>query len=58
MNPDEEIALMVQDCENREEKLSDWERGFIDSLSNQLSKGRTLSEKQVDKLNSIWERIT
>jgi hypothetical protein len=58
VNPDEEIALMVQDCENREEKLSDWERGFIDSLSSQLAKGRTLSERQVDKLNSIWERIT
>jgi hypothetical protein len=49
---------MVVDCENRESKLTDWERGFIDSLSRQLAEGRRLSEKQADRLDDIWERVT
>lgn len=53
-----EHEQLVADCEVREEKLSDWERTFIDSLSFQLRKGGSLTEKQVDKLEAIWERVT
>lgn len=49
---------MVQDCENRDSKLTDWERGFIDSLGAQLAKGHRLSEKQAERLDDIWERVT
>ena len=49
---------MVTDCENRESKLSEWEAGFIDSLSHHLAAGRALSDKQAEKLNAIWDRVT
>lgn len=53
----EQIQL-IEDCENHEEKLSDWERGFIDSIGKQLADGRSLTEKQVQCLEKIWERVT
>ena len=34
----------------------DWDKGFIESLSEQLAKGRTLSEKQVETLGKIEYR--
>lgn len=57
MNRDEQ-AQMVEDCEKRESKLSDWERGFIDSIGQQLARGRALTEKQAERLDEIWERVT
>lgn len=53
-----EIVQMIQDCEARESQLSDWERGFIDSLGTQLAKGGRPSQAQQDKLDAIWERVT
>ena len=57
MNTDEH-ATMIEDCENRESKLSDWERQFISSIADQLDSGNTLSVKQQECLDAIWERIT
>lgn len=57
-SPHDEHQQMVQDCENRESKLTDWERSFIDSIGDQLSKGQRLSEKQAERLDEIWERVT
>lgn len=54
----EDHQQMVQDCENRESKLTDWERTFIDYISAQLADGRRLSEKQAERLDEIWERLT
>ena len=54
----DEHQQMVKDCEKRESKLTDWERGFIDSISKQMAEGRRLSEKQAATLDRIWERIT
>lgn len=49
---------MIADCEAREDRLTDWERGFIDSLDRQITAGRRPNEKQVDTLDGIWERAT
>lgn len=54
----EEHATMIEDCEKRESKLSDWERSFIDSISMQLSNGGALTDKQAETLDAIWERVT
>lgn len=54
----EEHMTMVEDCENRESKLSDWERGFIESVGSQLRAGKSLTAKQIEKLEAIWERVT
>lgn len=49
---------MIEDCQQREEKLSDWDRGFIDSIEQRLSRGGTLTDKQRDTLDAIWDRVT
>jgi hypothetical protein len=54
----DEHLTMIEDCENRESKLTDWERSFIDSIARQLADGRALSEKQRESLDTIWERVT
>lgn len=53
-DPDE-LATMIEDCEKRSEKLTEWELKFIDSVSSQE---RPLSPKQIGILNRIWERVT
>ena len=54
----DEIQSMLDDCEKRSEKLSDWEIEFIDSISNQLGRGRGLTEKQEQTLERIWNKVT
>ena len=54
----DEYARMLNDCEKRESKLSDWEIGFIDSISMQIAAGRIPTAKQIEKLEAIWERVT
>lgn len=49
---------MIEDCEKRESRLTEWERGFIDSLSEQLHAGRRPSTRQLDTLDAIWEKAT
>lgn len=58
MSNHDEHQTMVTDCENRESKLTDWERGFIDSIGAQLVAGKPLSDKQSETLNTIWDRVT
>lgn len=54
----DEWSTLVEDCENREQRLSDWERQFIDSIRRQLDAGRPLTTKQADTLSNIWDKIT
>ena len=58
MSQHDEHVKMIEDCEKRESKLSEWEQSFIDSLSTQIGRGRSLSNKQVETLARIWERVT
>lgn len=58
MTDSSEILTMIDDCEKRDRKLSDWEINFIDSLSVQLGRGNALTDKQVKKLTETWERVT
>lgn len=53
-----EQAQLVKDCEDREERLTDWQRGFIDSIGRQLEAGRSLSAKQSDLLDEVWTQAT
>jgi hypothetical protein len=54
----EEVLEQIGDCENRSEKLSDWELNFIDSISQQLVVTGSLSEKQIEILDRIWNKVT
>ena len=53
-----EYRTMLEDCEKRESRLTDWERSFVDSLASQLDAGRRPSVKQIEVLDNIWERAT
>lgn len=54
----DEYIQLLDDCEAREDRLTDWERGFVDSLRRQLTEGRRPSQKQIDALDATWERAT
>jgi len=54
----DEYQAMIDDCEKRESRLSEWDAGFIDSVSKQLEQNKPLSQKQIEKLNQIWEMAT
>ncbi|KKL94096.1 hypothetical protein LCGC14_1868150 [marine sediment metagenome] len=58
MSGQDDISTMIEDCQNRESKLSDWEAQFIDNIDSQIRDDGSLSEKQQEKLEQIWERIT
>lgn len=53
-----EYLTLLDDCEKREERLTDWERGFVDSLRSQIEAGRRPSVKQIETLDNVWERAT
>ena len=54
----EEHLTLVEDCINREDRLTEWERGFIDSVQRQLLLGNRLTDKQAEVLERIWEKVT
>ena len=54
----QEYLTMVEDCEKRDSRLTDWERGFLDSISKRLENEQGLSERQIEALENIWERVT
>jgi len=54
----DEYLTMLDDLEKREERLTDWERGFVDSLRSQIERDRRPSAKQIESLDGIWERAT
>ncbi len=54
----DEYYELLDDCEKRESRLSDWERGFVESMRSQLDNGRRPSLKQIETLDTIWERAT
>lgn len=54
---DDEHEQLIQDCMDRDTKLTEWEQGFIDSLAKQIAQ-RPLSERQAERLEAIWERVT
>lgn len=54
----DEYLTMVEDCEKRESRLTEWEQSFIDSIRNQLERERPLTGKQTDTLDQIWEKAT
>jgi len=58
---------MEQDADRMAEELSDaiaigdfepsdWEAEFVDSITEQLADGKTLTETQVEKLTEVYEK--
>jgi len=53
-----EYLTMIEDCEKRESRMTEWEQSFIDSVSKQISSKEYLSPKQVEIIDRIWEKVT
>jgi hypothetical protein len=51
-----DTEAMLEDCNKRYQKLSDWERSFIDKLFEIPTSN--IIEKQYETLEKIWDRIT
>lgn len=54
----DEYITLLDDCEKRSERLTEWECGFVDSLRRQIEEGRRPSVKQIEALDKAWERAT
>ena len=54
----DEYLTMIEDCEARESRLTEWEAEFLESISSWLAKDRALTEKQTETLERIWEMVT
>lgn len=54
----DEYFTQIEDCEARESRLTEWEGGFLDSIKKQLEQGRSLTSKQIEVLDRIWEKAT
>ncbi len=54
----DEYLTMIEDCEKRESRLSEWEVEFMDSIRIQVESGKMLSPKQLGILDRVWERAT
>lgn len=57
-SPMNETDQLITDCENRDDKLLEWEQGFIQSVREQFDRRGSLSEKQHETLEKIWEKVT
>jgi hypothetical protein len=55
---DDETLQLIEDCENRESRLTAWEHDFVAAIRSQVERGSELTEKQKAKLDTVWERAT
>lgn len=57
---EKEHAIMIQDCLTRESRMTQWESGFIQSLSEQIEHEEFIafSQNQATRLDEIWNKVT
>lgn len=53
----EVIRYMLEFCENKLDSLSEWEANFITSIRDQFDSKGTLSDRQCDKLEQIYDKL-
>lgn len=49
---------LLDDCEEHDSKLSDWERDFLDSIRGYICRSDYMTSSQIATLEQIWERAT
>ncbi len=54
----EEYYTLIEDCRKRDHMLSAWEADFLDSIEKRLDGKNTLTLKQIETLDNIWEKAT
>jgi hypothetical protein len=54
-----EIETLINDCWNTKKKLlTEWEYDFLASMDERLHKKYPFTDKQIEMINKIWERVT
>lgn len=53
-----EYLQLVEDCEKRESRMTEWECDFVSSIRDRLEAGKALTERQTETLDKIWEKVT
>jgi len=48
-----DVDVEIEGKKHNLDNLSEWEQGFMKSISHQLENGKELSEKQLSKINQI-----
>jgi hypothetical protein len=51
------IDYILANVQDDDPKLNQWERDFILSVSDQWHRRRTLTDKQIETLGKIWDKI-
>ena len=54
----DEYHQQIADCRKRERMLSAWDADFLDSIESRLHDNHTLTVKQTEKLDEIWNKAT
>jgi ferritin-like metal-binding protein YciE len=54
----DEYITLLDDCEAREQRLTDWEREFVDSLRRRIEGGIRPTTSQIETLDAVWEKAT
>lgn len=54
----DEYREMIDDCQNRVDRMTQWESEFMDSIEEQLHDTKSLSSRQINVLNRVWEKVT
>lgn len=52
------LLQMIDDCEARESRLTEWEIGFLDAVRDWIAHNKPVTESQDEKINAIWDRVT
>lgn len=54
----DDIETLLDDIEEHEDALSNWEREFLDDVQAHLGEGRDLTERQVEKIKEIHAKVS
>ena len=54
----DEYIQQIEDCRKRDHMISAWDADFLESIESRLLMGNTLTPKQTNKLDEIWEKAT
>jgi hypothetical protein len=49
-----QIRYMLDHCADFEERMTEWERNFLESITEQFEQRGSLSEKQIEVVERIY----
>lgn len=52
-----ELEFIIERIDKQSYELTEWELGFFNSIKPKVENGLTLTDKQNECLNKIWDRL-